>query len=34
MGTIKKVNSVNVDVIDAFGTRYRVSPQLLKPVTT
>lgn len=32
-GTIKKVNRVNVDLIDTFGTRWRVSPQLLKPVT-
>lgn len=31
-GTIKKVNRVNVDLIDTFGTRWRVSPQLLKAV--
>jgi hypothetical protein len=31
-GTIKKVNRVNVDLVDTFGTRWRVSPQLLRAV--
>jgi hypothetical protein len=31
-GTIEKVNRVNVDLIDTFGTRWRVPPQLLKRV--
>jgi hypothetical protein len=32
-GTIRKINRVNIDLIeDGCGTRWRVSPQLLKPV--
>lgn len=31
-GKITKVNRVNVDLTDEFGARWRVSPQLLKPV--
>lgn len=32
-GTIRKINRVNIDLIeDVTGTRWRVSPQLLKAV--
>lgn len=33
-GVIRKINRVNIDLIeDVTGTRWRVSPQLLKAVT-
>lgn len=34
MGTAKKVNHVNVDLVDTLGISWRAAPQLLKLVMT